>query len=114
VLSVLSILISSKIITSIIIILIPFLDAFVTVLRRVIQRKNPLKGDRGHLHHILLNRGWSIRRIAIFYWVTTAIFGLAGYFTAERFSLQVGLILAGFVAFPIVLLNLSLKEKHPE
>ncbi len=111
VLSTLSILISSKIITSAIIILIPFLDAFVTVLRRIFEKKNPLKGDRGHLHHILLNRGWSIRKIAIFYWLTTAFFGTLGYLTADKFTVQIGLSLAGVVMFVIIILNISFKMR---
>lgn len=110
VLAVLSILINSKILTSIVIILVPFLDAFITVMRRVLQGKNPLKGDRGHLHHILLNRGWSVRRIAVFYWVTTAFFGGIGYLTAERLTIQMGLILLGLVAFVIVMMNLRLEK----
>ncbi len=110
VLAVLSILINSKIITSIVIILIPFLDALVTVVRRIIQKKNPLKGDRGHLHHVLLNKGWGIRRIALFYWITTAFFGGFGYLTAERLTLQMGLILVGVAAFVIVLLNLQFRK----
>ena len=110
VLAVLSILINSKVLTSIIIILIPFLDAFVTVVRRLIQRKNPLRGDRGHLHHILLNRGWSIRRIALFYWITTIIFGGIGYLTAEKLTIQMGLTMVGLVAFVLVMLNLRFKK----
>ncbi|MFC1755764.1 glycosyltransferase family 4 protein [Patescibacteria group bacterium] len=111
VLAFLSILISSKILTSVIIILIPFLDAFVTVLRRLLQGKSPLKGDRGHLHHILLDRGWSVRKIALFYWITTAVFGGIGYLTAERFTLQMGLTLMGIAAFIIVMLNLRFKKE---
>jgi UDP-GlcNAc:undecaprenyl-phosphate GlcNAc-1-phosphate transferase len=107
VLSVLSIMINSKIITSIIIILIPFLDALVTVARRILQGKNPLRGDRGHLHHLLLDRGWSVRRIAVFYWITTAVFGGIGYLTSDRFTLQIGYILLGIAAFFIILLNLK-------
>jgi len=111
VLAVLSILINSKVLTSVIIILVPFLDAVVTVLRRIFKGKSPLKGDRGHLHHVLLDRGWSIRRIAIFYWVTTAFFGSLGYLTAEKFTLQMGLTLMGLAAFVIVMLNLRFKKE---
>lgn len=112
VLSVLSILISSKIITSIIIILIPFLDAVVTVLRRVLQGKNPLKGDRGHLHHILLSRGWSIRRIVAFYWFSTALFGYLALSTVDNVDAQLGLIVAGVVAFILVVLNISFSRSN--
>jgi UDP-GlcNAc:undecaprenyl-phosphate/decaprenyl-phosphate GlcNAc-1-phosphate transferase len=105
VLASLSILTKSKIVASMLIILIPFLDAFVTVLRRILQRKNPLKGDRGHLHHLLLDRGWSVKKIAIFYWVTTIFFGLVGILTSDKYMAQVFLILAGLVAFFIITLN---------
>ena len=107
VLSVLAIMISSKIITSVTIILIPFLDASVTVLRRIMQKQNPLKGDKGHLHHILLNRGWSVRKIAVFYWVSTGLFGYLGVLSADRFTAQIGFALAGIVAFGLILLNLK-------
>lgn len=114
ILAVLSLLSQSKIITSVIIVLIPFLDAVVTLFRRLFQGKNPLKGDSGHLHHLLLKKGWSVSKIALFYWLTTAVFGLIGLLTAERFTLQVGLIMVGVVAFGIVLLNLKSLTKKDE
>lgn len=114
ILSSLSILSSSKIATSIMIILIPFLDALVTVIRRILQKKNPLKGDRGHLHHLLLERGWSVEQIAIFYWVTTATFGAIALASSEKFIALVTLTLAGIVAFFIILLNLISIAKKQE
>lgn len=114
VLASLSFMSQSKIITSILIILIPFMDAVVTLIRRLMQGKNPLKGDRGHLHHILIARGWSPSKIALFYWFTTALFGLVGFFTAEKFTIQVGLIIAGLAAFFIILLNLKFIKSKDE
>jgi len=104
--SVLSISIKGKIVASILIILVPFMDAIVTVIRRLIQKKNPLSGDRGHLHHLLLDRGWEPKKIAKFYWITTAFFGLVGLMTPEKYSLQAAMIVIGVVAFIIILLNL--------
>lgn len=114
VLAVLSFLSQSKIITSIIIILIPFLDASVTLLRRMFQGKNPLKGDKYHLHHLLLRNGWSVAKISLFYWVTTAVFGLIGVLTAEKLTIQVGLVLVGLVAFAIIILNLKYLRNKDE
>jgi UDP-GlcNAc:undecaprenyl-phosphate GlcNAc-1-phosphate transferase len=105
VLAILSILVNAKVATSIIMILIPFLDAVVTMIRRILQKKNPLKGDKGHLHHLLLERGWNVKRIAVFYWATTAIFGLIGLLSSEHYTLLVALTLAGIVAFFIILVN---------
>jgi UDP-GlcNAc:undecaprenyl-phosphate GlcNAc-1-phosphate transferase len=107
IISTLSISARTKIFTSILIILIPFMDAVVTVTRRVLQKKNPLSGDRGHLHHLLLERGWSVQKIARFYWLTTAFFGVFGIVFPERYSIQAVLVVAGLVAFGIILLNVK-------
>lgn len=114
VLAVLSFMSQSKIITSILIILIPFMDALVTLVRRILQGKNPLKGDRGHLHHILIAKGWKPSKIALFYWFTTALFGLIGFYTADKFTIQIGLLIAGLAAFFIILLNLKFIKTKDE
>jgi UDP-GlcNAc:undecaprenyl-phosphate GlcNAc-1-phosphate transferase len=107
----LSILINTKIIVSILILLIPFLDATVTFTRRLLQKKSPLKGDRGHFHHLLLDMGWSVPQIARFYWVTTFVFGVIGLLSSDRFLVQTVLIIGGIVAFVIVLTNLRSIKK---
>ncbi len=112
VVAVLSILINTKILISIMILMVPFLDAVVTFFRRILQGKSPLKGDRGHLHHLLLDRGWSVPKIARFYWFTTLIFGLIGYFGSDKYLIQTVLIVGGIVAFVIVLANLRALEKR--
>ncbi|MFC1624821.1 glycosyltransferase family 4 protein [Patescibacteria group bacterium] len=102
----------ARITASVLIILIPFLDAAVTVVRRLLKGKNPFKGDRGHLHHVLMERGWGVRRIALFYWVATALFGLVGLLSSEVHVFKVGFFIAGFVGFMIVLLNVRvLRDK---
>ena len=114
VVSTLSILINTKILISVLMLLIPFLDASVTLIRRIMQKKSPLKGDRGHFHHLLLDRGWSVPQIAIFYWLTTFLFGLVGLFSSERFLLQTVLTLGGAVAFIIVTANLKSLKRLPQ
>lgn len=107
----LSILTKAKIATAIIVILIPFLDGLVTVIRRISQKKNPLKGDRGHLHHLLIQNGWGIKSVAIFYWITTAISGYIGIKSADKDPIQTALTLVGLSAFFIVLLNIKSNTK---
>jgi UDP-GlcNAc:undecaprenyl-phosphate GlcNAc-1-phosphate transferase len=93
------------------IILVPLIDALVTVIRRLIQGKNPLEGDRGHLHHILIEKGWSVGAIAVFYWLTTAVFGVIGLVSAGKYAFQVAFLMAGVVAFGIILLNVEFYKK---
>ena len=107
----LSILTKAKIATAIIVILIPFLDGLVTIIRRIAQKKSPLKGDRGHLHHVLIKNGWGVRKVAVFYWVTAAISGYIGVKSADKDPIQTALTLAGVSAFFIVLFNIKSKSK---
>lgn len=75
VLAVLSILSTTKVGTAMMVLAIPLVDAGYVVSRRILSGKSPLAGDRGHLHHKLLELGWGKRRVALFYWVVTAFFG---------------------------------------
>lgn len=75
-LAVLSILSTAKVGTLLVVLGIPLADAGYTMVRRVISGKSPFWGDRGHLHHHLLDDlKWSKRRVALFYWFMTAILG---------------------------------------
>jgi len=110
-LSAISILSSTKISISILVLLIPFMDALITILRRILNKQNPLKGDRGHLHHLLLNRGWNVKQIAIFYWISTLTMGLIAYLSSDKDLPLVLLTCAGFISFFIILLNLKIDIK---
>ena len=76
-LGVLSILSFGKIGTFILVLAVPMIDALYTLIRRIKKGVSPFKADRGHLHHRLMELGWGKRRIAVFYWVITAILGSA-------------------------------------
>jgi len=108
----LAILAKAKITVSVLIILIPFLDAFFTVTRRLVKGKSPFKGDRGHLHHILLDKGWSISKVALFYWLATAIFGIIGLLSPEKVVFKVACVIAGVVAFLLIILSAGLNKKE--
>lgn len=105
VLASLSILASTKISISILVLLVPFMDGLITVARRIINKQNPLKGDRSHLHHLLLQRGWGVKQIAVFYWITTAILGLIGLYSSDKDLPLLVLTLGGIISFIIILLN---------
>lgn len=79
-LGVLSILSFGKMGTAFLILSIPMLDAIYTILRRIKNKQSPFRADWGHLHHRLLEIGWGKRRIAVFYWCITFIFGTASLF----------------------------------
>src|SRR3989338_1809811 len=86
-LAVLSILSTTKVGTAILVLGLPLIDAGYTIIRRLLSGKSPFRGDRGHLHHKLLDLGWGRRRIAIFYWLITALLGVAALNLTARLKL---------------------------
>ncbi len=45
---------------------IPMLDSAAAILRRMLTGRSLFAADRGHLHHSLLVRGWSVRQAVLF------------------------------------------------
>lgn len=83
-LALLGILSFAKLGTALLVLGIPMLDAVATMIRRIGTRKSPVWADRGHLHHRLLDLGWSKPQIALFYWVVSAILGLVSLTVTSR------------------------------
>jgi len=102
-LAVLSILSGAKVATTIMVLAIPTADAIFTIGRRLAAGKSPFWGDRGHLHHKLMDvLGWGRRRIAAFYWITTLILGvLSLYLTSLGKVISFGIVLLSVFGFLI-------------
>lgn len=75
-LSAASMLSSAKIATAFLVMGIPMIDGAFTIARRIFSGKSPFWHDKKHLHHLLLQMGLSQRRIALCYWIISAILGL--------------------------------------
>jgi UDP-GlcNAc:undecaprenyl-phosphate GlcNAc-1-phosphate transferase len=76
-LATLSILAGAKLATAVLVLAVPLVDGAWAVVRRILKKKSPVWGDKGHLHHQLLARGWSIPKIALFYYSVSLALGLA-------------------------------------
>lgn len=100
-LGVLSILSWGKIGTMALVLAVPIVDAMYSIIRRIAAGKSPLKGDAGHFHHRLLEVGWGKRRIAVFYIIVSAIFGMVALYleSTEKVLafITVGIMLALFI-----------------
>lgn len=107
----LAILAGAKVATAILILAVPFADGVVTIVRRIATGRSPVWGDRGHLHHLLLAKGFSQSTIAIFYWTVTLILGffaLSLSSSAKAFAITFVIIV---VVGAILWLNFILTEK---
>ncbi|PJA40596.1 hypothetical protein CO178_01940, partial [candidate division WWE3 bacterium CG_4_9_14_3_um_filter_34_6] len=108
----LSILGSTKVATTLIVLIIPFIDAVFAVVRRIRRGQMPFWGDREHLHHKLLEGlGWSKQKVAIFYWTTTIVLGLIGILTSGQIRALSLAAIACIVIFGISMLNIGKRKR---
>jgi UDP-GlcNAc:undecaprenyl-phosphate GlcNAc-1-phosphate transferase len=97
-LAVASILSGAKLATAILVMGVPMTDGAFTILRRILTGHSPFWHDKKHLHHLLLNLGFGQRRIALFYWVISAILGALSLILSSKgklFAIIMLVIIAG-------------------
>lgn len=96
-LALLGILAYAKVGTALLVLGVPMIDAVFTLIRRLSSHKPLVAADKGHLHHRLLQIGWGKRRVALFYWLISAILGLVALFvTSKQKVFTLLLIAVGF------------------
>lgn len=72
---------------------LPVVDTGVTMARRLIGRRPIFQGDGEHIHHMLLARGWSQRRVVLILYAVCAAFGLLAALFTKTSSPQTGFVL---------------------
>lgn len=90
---------------------IPLLDVAWVVVRRLMKGgpSNIVHGDRGHLHHRLLDAGWSPRQVWLAYLVVAGVFGGAALFLQSRQKL----VALGVLVFLMIVVIVGLARRHP-
>lgn len=111
-LSVLAILSGAKLATTLMVLAIPTADGVFTILRRLAARKSPFWGDRGHLHHKLMDVfGWGRRRIAFFYWFSSVLMGWLSLHLGTLGKLSM-VLLATCIVFGLHFFTRSYQKSH--
>lgn len=103
--AVLAILSGAKVATAILVLLIPTTDFAYTFIRRVLQGKSPVWGDRGHLHHKLLDAGLTHQQISLFYMLGSAILGAAALSFSSSGKLFASILVGTIILGGILWLN---------
>lgn len=71
--------------TALLVLSIPFLDVIWVVTRRIfVEHHSPVKGDRKHLHHRLLDLGLTQRQVMLLYCAIAGAVGLVGLFLQSK------------------------------
>jgi len=87
-----------------IVLIIPITDTLLTVFRRVKGKKHIFQADKEHLHHKMIDIGFSQKNIALISYFITFLFGLIAF----GFSFASKKLLLIILAVLIIILFLSL------
>ena len=72
---------------------VPIMDMLVSIIRRFVEQRPIFTADKGHFHHMLLNKGFSQRKVVLFLYGTSIVFtGLAVLMTTSQ-DIEIGLLL---------------------
>lgn len=108
-LGILAIFSGAKLATAALVLGLPILDAIWAVLRRIAHKKSPFSADRGHLHYMFLDAGFSQRQAVLIIYILCFSFGLVGILgsTAQK---AIGIIVMVLV-MTLLLIGLSLLKR---
>lgn len=100
----LAIIAGSKIATTLLVMGLPMVDLAYTVYRRVHAGTSPFKGDAGHLHFKLLEKGFTARRLVLIKYLIAVLFGVS---TLVLQSNQKIIALAALVCVSLALIKFA-------
>ena len=75
---------------------VPIFDICFAFLRRILKGQNPMKADRGHVHHRLIDMGFNQKQAVAISYMLTALLGLAAVLLTTSGELK-ALILIGAI-----------------
>jgi len=89
--------------------LVPFLilglpasDTLTSIIRRILHKKNPFAPDRGHLHHKLIDMGFSHRASVLILYAISAVLGIcAVMFTSDNVRTAAFILIIGIAVLTL-------------
>lgn len=101
------------IVAPILILSVPIFDTTFAIFRRLLNGQSIAAADKGHLHHRLLNRGFSQKKSVLILYGISATFGLFAVLVSNANSRQaVYLSLALLIVSVLVAIKLGIFEKR--
>lgn len=111
-LATLAILAPAKYSTALLVMAVPIMDVAWQIVYRIREGKNPLRGDRGHLHFRLSDGGLPTRWIVLGYYGVAAAFGLVAILAVEPLLKVLVLVVLATAVF-VLLAWLMRRERLP-
>jgi len=90
---------------------LPFGDTAFAFLRRLLTGKHPFHGDRGHLHHRLVDMGFTHKQSVMILYAISAICGISAILFTEQKTVAAILVLIVTLAIGFISLRIFSVDK---
>ena len=92
---------------------IPIFDISFAFLRRIAHGQNPMKADRGHFHHRLIDMGFSQKQAVAIAYMLTGILGLAAVLLTSSGELKALILIAAIFIVSAIGFKLIFAKNDP-
>lgn len=98
---------------------LPIFDICFAVIRRVAHGQSPMHADRGHVHHRLIDMGFSQKQAVAISYLLSAILGLSAVVLTDRGEIQamiflIAIIVVGAIGVGLIFSTHHTKKPHAE
>ncbi len=81
---------------------LPLFDALFAMIRRILTGKSPMTADRGHLHHRLIDMGFSQKQTVFILYAISGVLGITAVVLAESGAMRALLIVICALIFLLI------------
>ena len=93
---------------------VPIFDICFAVLRRVAHGQSPMQADRGHVHHRLIDMGFTQKQAVAIAYMLTAILGLAAVVLTSSGELKALILIGAVFVVGAIGMRLIFSSHEPE
>ena len=93
---------------------LPLFDALFAMLRRILHGQSPMVADRGHLHHRLIDMGFSQKQTVFILYAISGVLGITAVVLAESGTLRAILLLICVLIFILLQSALGVRPKNSD
>jgi UDP-GlcNAc:undecaprenyl-phosphate GlcNAc-1-phosphate transferase len=90
---------------------VPIFDICFAFLRRIAKGQNPMKADRGHVHHRLIDMGFSQKQAVAIAYMMTAILGLTAVVLTYDGEMRALLLIGAFIVVGAIGIVMIMRSK---
>lgn len=91
---------------------VPIFDICFAVIRRVLHGQNPMKADRGHVHHRLIDMGFNQKQSVAIIYVLTGLLGLSAVVLTTSGEMRAVMLLGAILLVSVAAFHLVVPH-HP-